>query len=599
VGNDTILHDFANPSFERLVHNPGIYTKLARKGAILAKLAEGQDAIKNLKLAVDCFNLSDRLMDVYWDFQESEHSKIHFVERNYYIYEMALNSLYELFKLTSDEHYKYVAFQLMDKSKARSLRQAVEQAREHARRNIPDSLLSEERNIKSRIASVQNQLSSLDGKEGSDTQEKILNVELIVRQKELEAWKEKLKIKFPQYAFEAKNPAVISLDQLQTQLNNDVIFIEYFFDGKAIYAFASFQGQQRYIKMKGDDLQRNVYTFCSLLSNGLQTKNLQVDFTNYVTLSHKLYIDLVQPIFTSLGVKPKDDLQQMVVIPDGVLSLLPFQALIASKPVRGNVDYKNLDYLVRHYSIAYSFDAASPFASNGVVTKKKLLAFGWSDGIERSVDDLPGTYAELTAIADIIPGKFVMGAKARKKTFLDEAPAYNILHLAIHGVGNAKEIDNNYLQFRDDKLFAHELYGYNFNSNLTVLSACETGYGKVFSAEGVYSIARGFFYAGSRSLLMTLWPINDGDNVPLIREFYKNLEQREHSSKALSASQLDYLERADEYTAHPRFWAGLVLWGSYKEVDEGNKITLLLTSFAVVLLLALAYLLFRKQINKG
>ena len=285
----------------------------------------------------------------------------------------------------------------------------------------------------------------------------------------------------------------------------------------------------------------------------------------------------------------------MLVIPDGVLSLLPFQALITSKPKSENVNYKHLNYLVRHFAISYSFDAASPFnSSRSGLGRKNLLAFGWSDGIERTPNDLPGTYQELSAIADIIPGKFLMGSKASKSAFMEEAPHYNILHLAIHGVGNDDDIYNNYLQFRDEKLYAHELYGYQLDAKLTVLSACETGYGKVFTAEGVYSIARGFFYAGSKSLLMTLWPINDGENVQLIRQFYKNLDQKESSSKALSNSQLDYLEHADEYTAHPRFWAGLVLWGSYKEVNEHSVLGLLRFGIIFIFLTTLGYWLFRK-----
>lgn len=387
----------------------------------------------------------------------------------------------------------------------------------------------------------------------------------------------------------------MSLPELQKNLGDEMIFIEYFFGENVVYAFASFQGRQRLISIENKKLQERIHSFCRLLSNGLQGENRVADFSSYTTLAFGLYNDLLSPAFKALGVNPEEDGQQMLVIPDGVLSLLPFQALITSKPKSENVNYKHLNYLVRHFAISYSFDAASPFnSSRSGLGRKNLLAFGWSDGIERTPNDLPGTYQELSAIADIIPGKFLMGSKASKSAFMEEAPDYNILHLAIHGVGNDDDIYNNYLQFRDEKLYAHELYGYQLDAKLTVLSACQTGYGKVFTAEGVYSIARGFFYAGSRSLLMTLWPINDGENVQLIRQFYKSLDQKEPSSKALSKSQLDYLEHADEYTSHPRFWAGLVLWGSYKEVSERSILGILRFGIIFILLTTLGYWLFRK-----
>jgi CHAT domain-containing protein/lipopolysaccharide biosynthesis regulator YciM len=570
IGDDQKLSRYSNPSYERLAHKPQLYIELAHKGAVLVKLAEKGNAINTLQMALACFDLSDRLMDIYWNFQESENSKLLFSSDNYYIYELALSSLHKLYGLTSDQQYKARAFELMDKSKSRILRQGVEQARLRARKYIPDSLLSQELNIKSSISSLTNQLSYIK----DVSVESALNLDLLAKQKELEIWKHDIKSQFPQYAFESKNLRAMNLSQLQAELGNEVIFVEYLFGEEAIYIFASFKGEQHCIRIANSDLKKDIYKFCGLLSKGLQSKDRKADFKEYITLAFSLYSTLLDPVVKAFNINLDKDLRQLLVIPDGALGLLPFQALLASQPIdKHHVDYKRLDYLVNHFTISYSFDAASPFASNHASTHdKNLLAFGWSDGTPQdyTAEDLPGTYKELQAISNIIPGEFRMGKEAIKKTFKAEASAYNILHLAVHGVGDERDIYNNYLQFRDEKLFAHELYGYNLNANLTVLSACETGYGKVFTAEGVYSIARGFFYAGSKSLLMTLWRINDGENVPLIQEFYKNLEAKEYSSKALRKSQLDYLEQADEYSSHPRFWAGLVLWGNYKDITNEN-----------------------------
>lgn len=596
IGEDLQLPSFSNPAYEQLANKPELYFEIAHKGAVLVKLAEKENTISRLTQAVECFQLSDRLMDIYWDFQESENSKLFFAQSNYYIYEMALSSIYKLYKLTANEKYKEIAFLLEDKSKARILRQGAAEAREYAKRNMPDSLLSEERNIKTRIGFLQNRLGSL---EKNNDDERALNMELIAKQKELAVWKEKIKARFPQYVIDTKNFPEMSLQQLKASLSGDMVFIEYFFGEKMVYAFASFQGNEQLISIENKGLQERIHKFCGLLSKGLLSRDRQDDFREYTSLAFGLYNELLLPAFTALNVSPKGDGLQMLIIPDGALSLLPFQALIASHPQSENVNYKNLDYLVRHFTISYSFDATSSLASPNVGSSEKgLLAFGWSDGIERTANDLPGTYHELRAIAEFIPGKFVMGAKAVKETFMKEAPVYNILHLAIHGVGKDDDIYNNYLQFRDKKLYAHELYGYRLNANLTVLSACETGYGKVFTAEGVYSIARAFFYAGSKSLLMTLWPINDGESVPLIREFYKSVEQKEYASRALRMSQLEYLENVDEYAAHPRFWAGFVLWGSYKEVNGYNSLSLFYIGMIFIIMVTLTYMLFR-TVNKS
>jgi CHAT domain-containing protein/Tfp pilus assembly protein PilF len=593
TGGDMVkLSGFSNPPYERLSKVPQLYYELAHKGSVLVKLAEKEHAIDRLKLAVECFELSDRLMDIYLNLQESENSKLLFAHTNYHIYESALDAIYKLYDLTRDDKYKEIAFRLEDKSKARILRQAVEDAREHAKRNIPDSILSQERAIKIKIAALENKLGSLANEQESDENARPLNVELTTLQNELAVWKESIKKRFPQYVADVKDHQEISLADLKVNLSKDVLFIEYFFGQDALYIFGAFRGKEELIRMQNKNLEKRIHEFCRLLSKGLQSENRHADFKNYTNLSFGLFEELLRPILKALSVDLTEEPLQMVVIPDGVLSLLPFQTLLVSKTDMPSVSYKALDYLVRYCAISYSFDAASPFVSNNPA-KKNLLAFGWSDGVEQTANDLPGTYHELRAIADIVPGEFIMGADASKEAFLKKSPGHNILHLAIHGVSSDNDIYKSYLQFRDEKLYAHELYGHQVDANLTVLSACETGYGKVFTAEGVYSIARGFFYAGAKSLLMTLWPINDGENVPLISEFYKKVNEDEYSSSALRISQLGYLEQADELSAHPRHWAGLVLWGTYKEIKQPVALSGLYVIFIASIIITLGYLLIK------
>ena len=562
----------SNPLFETLKQRPQLFEQLAHKGSVLMKLAEMTEDINAFRLALDCFTFSDKLMDLYWKSQDRENSRLHFIGNNYYIYEQALDCIYKLYHLTRDERYKELAFQLMDKSKARLLRQDLEKVRGHARENIPDSLLSEERTIRSRITALQNQLGSLKLDAPSDSVERTLNSEMLTHEKELARWKAKIARRFPNYTSDPQPAPVMSLKALQGKLAEGVLFIEYFLGNETIYVFGSLNGQQHLVRIDSTGLDEKIYRFCGLLSDGLQTKTLEADYEDYVDLAAELYTDLLAPVVRAFAIRTDNRPRQLVIIPDGALSLLPFQALIASRPAGNTVDYKTLDYLVRHFAISYSYDAASLFASNHrPSSRKELLAFGWSDGQQsENSGNLPGTYKELQSIGDIRSGRFIMGKEASKASFVNLAPDYSILHLAVHGEADAHDIYNNYLQFQDEKLFAHELYGFHLNANLTVLSACETGYGKVFNAEGVYSLARGFFFAGSKSLLMTLWRIDDQATAFLMRGFYENIERGEYLTDAIHQSQLDYLLNADQYAAHPSHWAGLVLWGTHKEVGGRN-----------------------------
>ena len=566
----------ANPPLQVLERRPQLYKELAHKGSVLMKLAEKSKSVSSFLQALECFTFSDKLMDLHWGSQDRENSRLHFIGNNYYVYEEALNCIYELCHLTRDDRYMELAFQMMDQSKARLLRLDLEEVRQHARQEIPDSLLSQERTIRSRIAALQNKLGSRGKDAGWDSTERVLNNEMLLREKELDQWKEKIRAQFPNYTSESPHIPAMSLKALQENLAGEALFLEYFFGEEFLYVFASMDGQQHFMRIGNTGLRDRIYRFCSLLSEGLQTRSLNADFSEYTALASGLYQDLLLPVIRAYGLSEGEPLRQLLIVPDGALNLLPFQALITNKPSETlAVDYQSLDYLVRHYAISYSYDAASLFAlGHRTQWGKDLLAFGWSDGEQmQPTGSLPGTYRELQSIGNIRSGRFRMGKEASKNDFVELAPDYSILHLAVHGAADDHDIYNNYLQFQDEKLYAHELYGFHLNANLTVLSACETGYGRVFNAEGVYSLARGFFHAGSKSLLMTLWRINDQSTASLMERFYENLDRGERLTSAIHRSQLSYLANADQYTAHPSYWAGLVLWGGHREVDDNTFFT--------------------------
>lgn len=591
----------SNPPLAILKQRPQLYRELAHKGSVLMKLAENSKSVSALRQALNCFTLSDILMDLHWGSQDRENSRLDFIGNNYYVYEDALNCIYQLYHLTKDAQYQKLAFQMMDQSKSRLLRKDLEEVRQHVRRNIPDSLLAQERVMRSRIAALQSKLGSPQKGASSDSVHRMLNSEMLALEKELEQWKAKIRFQFPNYTSDPSSDASMPLTSLKDKLAHDILFLEYLFGDEFVYAFATLNGLQHLIRIENTGLSDSIYRFCGLLSKGLQTSSLAADFTAYTRLASGLYHDLLEPVFSAYDLQAGEIPRQLLIIPDGALNLLPFQALIREIPVKAiGVDYKALDYLVRHYAISYSYDAASLYSPDHQPHPgKELLAFGWSDGTQmQRHGSLPGTYRELASIGDIRSGRFMMGKEAQKNMFIELAPDYSILHLAIHGEADDHDIYNNYLQFQDERLYAHELYGFQLKANLTVLSACETGYGKVFNAEGVYSLARGFFHAGSKSLLMTLWRIHDQSTASLMRSFYRNLEDGETLTNAIHHSQLAYLAKADQYAAHPSYWAGLVLWGAHGELGDNNSLTvpLYITMFVLALLIIIAsFIALRKR----
>lgn len=93
---------------------------------------------------------------------------------------------------------------------------------------------------------------------------------------------------------------------------------------------------------------------------------------------------------------------------------------------------------------------------------------------------------------------------------------------------------------------------------MVVLSACETGIGKLKKGEGIVSLARAFAYAGAKSIFTTLWKVSDDKTVDLTLPFYQYLRKGWSKDKALRQAKLDYLKRYKGAPAHPFYWAGMI-----------------------------------------
>ena len=136
-----------------------------------------------------------------------------------------------------------------------------------------------------------------------------------------------------------------------------------------------------------------------------------------------------------------------------------------------------------------------------------------------------------------------------------------------HAQANPDEGDFSFIVFSDgrgcyDSLFAKDLYLLNIEAELVILSACETALGTLYNSEGVISLARAFHYAGARSVLTTLWRINENANCDLMAHFYAALGEGDSKTTALHQAKLAYLRGADPRAAHPVYWAGFQLMGN-------------------------------------
>ena len=199
---------------------------------------------------------------------------------------------------------------------------------------------------------------------------------------------------------------------------------------------------------------------------------------------------------------------------------------------------------------------------------------------------LPGAAEEVKYLANLFQATALLGRAARKKVVLQLLSGASIIHIAAHGEPNRGEVilapntshDQPCLSVANPESFLltqEDITSISLQARLVVLCCCHTGRGKV-SSEGVIGIARSFLAAGARSVLSTLWPINDWATIALMKKFYEELFQETPVCEALRRAKNFLLEHENKKFQSIRMWAPFTIYGEdvkfeKQEIEEIKK----------------------------
>jgi len=271
---------------------------------------------------------------------------------------------------------------------------------------------------------------------------------------------------------------------------------------------------------------------------------------------------------------------RIVVIPDGVLHLLPFDALKgpAGKYLLESsvVTYAPSATVLQLLRLRQRSQPPLPFlgvgdvAYNSAGAGKDSATRGIYDLAGAHFEPLPGSRTEVLAASEIFGRGSValLGPEATKEAFKREQLAkFRVLHLAVHGIANSKFPERSALVLgrepkseEDGLLQTREIADLPLNADLVTLSACDTGVGRLQGEEGIASLQRAFLVAGAKATLSTLWTADDTFTAALIKHFYKNLAAGMDKGSALRKAKLDLMKQFGDQTM-PFYWAGFVLNG--------------------------------------
>ncbi len=552
----------------------------------------GADPFPSRLEARQRYLLADSLLARLREELTSREDKITLAQNAARLSRAAIENELELARLSADPACLETAFYFSEQSKATVLLNAIAADKAMHFAGLPDSLIALEGRLQSDIRFYRQQLAA-----GADSAKAVLfQNELFDHQQKYNALLARLKSDFPFYYDLRHEKLAPQVRAIQFALPEQTSLISYFSSDSALYVFLL--EKHRY-EVKAVPLDRGWKDDLLGFVKGIARRLDQV----YLEKAGKIY-----PIL--FPVQPDKNIRRLVLVPDGSLAKLPFEALLTRPVDPGETpDFTSLPYLLRDYEIVYAPSVSlyyqqitQPFQSpdpekrpagllavapvfsdeNQMAESSQALAaravepedqvFSRSGGY---IVPLPGSLKEAQAISNVFRAKklpattFFFGDATEAGIKNSALSEYKYLHVATHGFINEKYPDLSGLILYPDStsaedgiLTAGEVYGLKLNADLVVLSACETGIGKIAEGEGLLGLSRAFIYAGAKNLAVSLWKVSDKATADLMTGFYaSHLESNGAGfASSLREAKLNMIRSGEN--AHPNLWSAFVLLGN-------------------------------------
>ena len=441
---------------------------------------------------------------------------------------------------------------------------------------LKSGLLEEERSLQERIAALKARLA--DSEEG-ETDRAGLRRELQAAEKAYTAFLARVRKQDKEQA-SLMTVEPLALKEVQEFLDPETTLIEYFVTQTGILVWVIEKEKMQFVRVElpGEKLAGLVKTLReSIFALGERDK--------FNETSAALYKHVLQPVLSHVRGK------ELIIVPHDVLHYLPFHALISPDG----------HYLIEKYPIYYLSSASllQFVKEKRKAGRERVLAFGNPD-LGDPQKDLQFAELEAGEVRRLYPSSAVyLRKEATEEKAKGLSSQYDILHFATHA--ELKEDDplsSAVLLAKDGKedgrLEVREVFGMDLKASLVVLSACETGLGKLSSGDELVGLTRAFIYAGTPSVMASLWKVEDSSTAVLMASFYRNLRTMS-KVEALRQAQLEMI-RGDARsallarrgvggigrlgkvpetkrtsgdslavsTSHPYFWAPFILVGDGK-----------------------------------
>ncbi|MBE0539134.1 MAG: CHAT domain-containing protein [Ignavibacterium sp.] len=386
----------------------------------------------------------------------------------------------------------------------------------------------------------------------------------------------------------------LSIEEIKNKLDKKENLVTLFFGNDNLYSIVITKDG---LKVKNLSVAKSealalLSKIAPLYSSNYQAGDLYLNqdlFSFNTKESNIFYKRIIEPILIDI---PKDE--SLIFSMPAELAFLPVEFLVTEfRDSDSPFYYDNKKFLIENYSISYSPSASIYILQKTTKhkTEDKVLLVGdpqisnkdfslsYRGGLleddsfnARNIVLFPLKYSkeEIQNLNNLFANGFVLlSGDATEKKFKENASQSSIIHLSTHSFLHKNQPLIIFSQNNDEKedgyLETGEILQLNLNSDLVVLSSCRSGLGTVDDAEGVLGMQKSFFEAGAKSVVVSLWDVNDKYTSLFMQSFYKYLSEGFNKSESLRKAKLFFIKN---YSANPYYWSAFVLSGDVSKINN-------------------------------
>lgn len=516
----------------------------------------------------------------------------------------AVEIAWKLWELDPSKDKFFKALSIAERSRSLLLQDRKNQLTLMADNRVDPLLVRQIDRIDSLLAQAQIDLRDLDAESISYLQQEVYLDSLMTQNHEL---KDHLLQTSPLYAAARFGDLPFDLHEFQTALPEGVLVASYFLGKHDIFVFGIGKKQEMLFRLPlPQDLPQQVNDLSEAITlpyMGRPSALSQFDSTRR-EVSLALYQKLLAPLLEHPQFDPSN---RLWIIPDGIIGRIPFALLLTEKPT--SPYYAHEAFLIKERSLAMAsnltlmhlqLNTALPDRATDllcVAPSYELSAIGSA----RSVGtDLPVSVPEGVRLVFHLQeaeylnkrygGGFLYEKGATVPAFIQEASEYSILHFSGHAQPDSATGLWNFLALEPEEgsldafsaFWQPQILALRLDASMVYLSACETSRGKFYTGEGHSSLARAFLYAGSESVVATLWQIDDSVSLRFSQRFYEHLEAGVPKDIAMQQTMISMIDE----NRPPYAWSPYLMWGDPDPISLSEKQTpwlLLLVGVAAIL----------------